>query len=441
MTEKMKPSGIAWIGDVPESWEICRIKDLCTIARGGSPRPIDEYLSDNPSDINWIRIGDTTKGNKYITQTEQKIIKQGISSSRMVYDGDLLLTNSMSFGQPYIMKTCGCIHDGWLVFSDYHRIDKLFLYYVLMSELCLVQFKTSVAGAVVENLSIDKVGISKIFLPSLEEQGAIVNFLDTQCAKIDGVIADIEKQIEILQKYKKSLITEAVTKGLKPDIPMRSSKVEYVSSVPDHWEEKRLNIVAYVRARLGWRGLTADEYVDEGYAFLSAFNIVDDKLDLSEELLNYITKFRYDESPEIKLHSGDVLLVKDGAGLGKCARIDDLPFETAPNGSLAVITPNEQLHYRYLYYFFVGDVFQQRINQIKNGMGVPHLPQGDLRKIVVPIPPMDEQIAISDYLDERCAIVDPLIEEKEKQLETMKQHKKSLIYEYVTGKKRVTEVN
>ena len=425
MTEKMKPSGIAWIGDVPQSWKISRLKYNVTCL-DERRIPVDAALR-NPGPYPYWGAGSIVDYvDNYIFDEELVLLGEDGAPFFDKYRPVAFLIAEKIWANNHIH-----------VIKGKPGICNRFLVHYLNS----VEYREYINGSILNKLTQGNMNEIVCPIPSDVEQEAIADFLDSQCAKIDGVIADIEKQIEILQKYKKSLITEAVTKGLKPDIPMRSSKVEYVSSVPDHWEEKRLNIVAYVRARLGWRGLTADEYVDEGYAFLSAFNIVDDKLDLSEELLNYITKFRYDESPEIKLHSGDVLLVKDGAGLGKCARIDDLPFETAPNGSLAVITPNEQLHYRYLYYFFVGDVFQQRINQIKNGMGVPHLPQGDLRKIVVPIPPMGEQIAISDYLDERCAIVDPLIEEKEKQLETMKQHKKSLIYEYVTGKKRVTEVN
>ena len=446
MTEKMKPSGITWIGDVPVGWDVKRVKYVIqNNADGIKVGPFGSALTNEVvsgeegkykiyGQANLIR-KDFDYGDNFVTEENYRRL-----INYEVLPDDIAVSMMGTIGK------CSVVPHGIMPgIMDSHLI-KIRLsnkmnprYFEYIYESCVVyeQLVVNSKGSIMNGLNSTIVKSVFLAVPSFDEQVAIADFLDAQCAKIDSVIADIEKQIETLQKYKKSLITEAVTKGLNPNVPMRKSKIEYVSSVPDHWEEKRLNIVAYVRARLGWRGLTADEYVDEGYAFLSAFNIVDDKLDLSEELLNYITKFRYDESPEIKLHSGDVLLVKDGAGLGKCARIDDLPFETAPNGSLAVITPNEQLHYRYLHYFFVGDVFQQRINQIKNGMGVPHLPQGDLRKIVVPIPPMDEQMAISDYLDELCALVNPLLEAKEKQLQTMKQHRKSLIYEYVTGKKEV----
>ena len=207
----MKDSDIKWIGMIPKSWQICRIKDVCSLARGGSPRPIDEYLSYNDKDINWIKIGDTIKGYKYIDSTEQKIIKAGISKSRYVQKGDLILTNSMSFGQPYILNINGCIHDGWLVFSNYKGIDKLFLYYVLMSDICFYQFKKSVAGAVVENLNIDKVASSKILVPPLYIQEKIISYLEDKCNKIDELVEDKQKQIEKMERYKKSLIYEYVT--------------------------------------------------------------------------------------------------------------------------------------------------------------------------------------------------------------------------------------
>ena len=438
MTEKMKPSGIAWIGDVPESWEICRIKDLCTIARGGSPRPIDEYLSDNPSDINWIRIGDTTKGNKYITQTEQKIIKQGISSSRMVFDGDLLLTNSMSFGQPYIMKTCGCIHDGWLVFSDYHRIDKLFLYYVLMSELCLVQFKTSVAGAVVENLSIDKVGISKIFLPSLEEQGAIVNFLDTQCAKIDSVIADIEKQIETLQKYKKSLITEAVTKGLDQSVPMKDSGVACIGLVPATWNYKKLGYMAEVTKLAGFEFTDYFEYVDEGVIAVRGLNLKN--FDISLVDIQHIPEKTSDMLPRSQVHYNDVLISYAGT-VGSIGLITDTNrrYHLAPN--VGKVTILSELIPRYLAYYLVSYAGQEHIDQLKNKNAQESISMENIRRIKVLVPTQAEQQNICDYLDKKVGEIDTLIGGQQKKLELMQAHKKSQIYEYVTGKKRVTEVN
>lgn len=208
---EMKDSGISVYDKLPITWNLCRIKDCCQIVRGGSPRPINNYMSDNQDDINWIRISDTTKGHKYIDRTEQKIKKLGMSSSRLVHKGDLLLTNSMSFGQPYILNIDGCIHDGWLAFSQYKNISKEFLFYTLMSELCAMQFVLSVSGSVVVNLNIDKVGETKIFIPNMEKQKEIVSYLDNILADINDVIEEKKEQLETLEQYKKSLIYEYVT--------------------------------------------------------------------------------------------------------------------------------------------------------------------------------------------------------------------------------------
>ena len=127
--------------DIPDSWEWIHLGDVCTIARGGSPRPIQQFLTDAPDGINWIKISDSDKGGKYINSTKERIIKEGVTKSRMVHSGDFLLTNSMSFGRPYILNVDGCIHDGWLVLSGYAEVyDRDFLYHMLSSAFAYNQF-------------------------------------------------------------------------------------------------------------------------------------------------------------------------------------------------------------------------------------------------------------------------------------------------------------
>lgn len=212
---------------------------------------------------------------------------------------------------------------------------------------------------------------------------------------------------------------------------MKDSGLEWIGEIPSDWDVTRIGYESWIRARLGWKGLKAEEYVDEGFAFLSAFNIVDDKLQW--ENLNFINQQRYDESPEIKLKKGDILLVKDGAGIGKCARIDSLPIGAATtNGSLAVISTHAKLSYRYLYFYLLSPIFQNYIYRLMNGMGVPHLSQEELRKIQIPFPPLDEQKRIADFLDAKCADIDQIRADIEKQIEILTDYKKSVITEAVT---------
>jgi len=174
--------------EIPDSWVWVRLGTVLVIARGGSPRPIQQYLTTEPDGINWIKIGDTDKGGKYIYKTKEKIRPEGVTKSRMVHSGDFLLTNSMSFGRPYILKTDGCIHDGWLVLSnrfDCYSVD--FIYYILSSPFAYYQFCDSVSGAVVKNLNSDKVSNALFPLPPLNEQRRIVQRIEELFPLVKGL--------------------------------------------------------------------------------------------------------------------------------------------------------------------------------------------------------------------------------------------------------------
>ncbi len=195
--------------DIPKNWEWVRLGQVIKIARGGSPRPINSFLTNDKDGINWIKIGDTEKNSKYINSSKEKIIKEGIKNSRYVKKGDFLLTNSMSFGRPYILNINGCIHDGWLVISEYKKnYDKDFLYHMLSSNFTYSQFSNVVSGSVVKNLNTEKV-INSIFpLPPLEEQKRIVEKVE----KLQELIKNLKEIYSSDEKnrnnFKKSLLTE-----------------------------------------------------------------------------------------------------------------------------------------------------------------------------------------------------------------------------------------
>ena len=160
-------------------WKQRKLKDLVVIERGGSPRPIEEYLiKDNEEDgLNWIKIGDAPKLGNRIVQTAEKIKRSGLSKTREVFPGDLILSNSMSFGQPYISSIYGCIHDGWLLIRDVHNIfDKEFLCELLGTEQMLTQYKSLAAGSAVNNLNKDLVGNTIVKYPSIQEQISLSKF-------------------------------------------------------------------------------------------------------------------------------------------------------------------------------------------------------------------------------------------------------------------------
>lgn len=180
---------------LPRGWEWVRLGNIAEIERGGSPRPIDAFLTDDPDGLNWIKIGDTEKGSKFITSTKQKIRKEGLTKTRLVYPGDFLLTNSMSFGRPYITLIEGCIHDGWLRIHPPSNLEKNFLYLLLSSPVVATFFGKAAAGAVVQNLNADKVRDLPIPLPPLAEQARIVAKVDeliTLCNKLENQLIQAE---------------------------------------------------------------------------------------------------------------------------------------------------------------------------------------------------------------------------------------------------------
>lgn len=182
------------------SWEQVKLGDIFEIARGGSPRPIDQYITDDPNGLNWISIKDASNSSKYIYKTEKKIKPEGLHKTRLVHPDDFLLTNSMSFGRPYIMKTTGCIHDGWLVLSaDKSRVDTEYFYHLLGSDFMYRKFAGLAAGAVVKNLNTELVKSVSVPLPPLAEQRRIASILDQADELRQKRQQAIEKLDQLLQ--------------------------------------------------------------------------------------------------------------------------------------------------------------------------------------------------------------------------------------------------
>jgi restriction endonuclease S subunit len=195
---------------VRKGWEVRKLGDICEIARGGSPRPIQQFITNDPSGVNWIKISDATASGKYIYNTKEKITRAGVQRSRMVNDGDFILSNSMSFGRPYIMKTSGCIHDGWLVLSDKRGVfDQDYLYHFLGSNSAYRQFDNLAAGSTVRNLNIDLAKRVEVPLPPLNEQKRIVAILDEAFEGVAAVVANAEKNLanarELFESYLNSV--------------------------------------------------------------------------------------------------------------------------------------------------------------------------------------------------------------------------------------------
>ena len=189
---------------IDPNWNEIKIGEICKIERGASPRPIDKFMTKDPKGFNWIKIGDTKNSDKYITQTAYKVTIQGAKKSRKVFIGDFILSNSMSFGRPYIMKIEGYIHDGWLRISeDATKVNKDYLYYILGSKVVIDQFERSATGGVVRNLNSELVKNVKIPLPPLEIQKQIVDRIENEKLLVESN----KKIIEIFEEKIKNTIS------------------------------------------------------------------------------------------------------------------------------------------------------------------------------------------------------------------------------------------
>ena len=204
-------SGRTRVDGFDGEWTELTLGDFLKIGRGASPRPIDAYLTQNPNGVNWIKIGDAPRHGKYIVHTEEKITPAGASHSVPVSAGDFILSNSMSFGRPYILSVSGCIHDGWLKLYDYQSsADKEFLYYLLSSATVKEQYETYAAGSGVQNLNKNVVKQVVVQLPSVEEQRVIASVLSSMDSEIDGLEDEREKMIQIREGVMDDLLTGRV---------------------------------------------------------------------------------------------------------------------------------------------------------------------------------------------------------------------------------------
>ena len=208
MLEKMFPQNGSNAPEIrfkgfTEAWEQRKFSDLVQIERGGSPRPIDDFITDSPDGLNWLKIGDAPAQGNYITKTAEKIKPEGLSKTREVHPGDLILSNSMSFGKPYIMGIDGCIHDGWLLIRNTYKVfDLTFLCHLLGTPQMIIQYKSLAAGSTVNNLNKELVGNTVVTIPTIKEQRVLGQYLET----LDNLITLHQRELEKLKNLKKACL-------------------------------------------------------------------------------------------------------------------------------------------------------------------------------------------------------------------------------------------
>ena len=389
MKENKKTPDIRFKG-FTDDWEQRKFSDLVTIERGGSPRPIDKYITNDKNGLNWIKIGDAPEQGNYITQTAEKIKPEGLAKTREVHPGDLILSNSMSFGRPYIMAIDGCIHDGWLAIRDTEKnFDLKFLCTLLGTDNMLNQYKSMAAGSTVNNLNKELVGGTKVLLPIMNEQVQIGQYF----SQIDNLITLHQRECDQLKELKKTM--------LKKMFPRDDSNIPEVrfAGFTDDWEQRKLiEVCDYV----DYRGKTPRK-TKTGVFLVTAKNVKDGYIDY-EASKEYISYNDYDEVmkrgiPEI----GDVLFTTE-APCGNVAQVDK------PNIALAqrIIKyrgKDNIINNNYLKYYLLAPTFQKNIDKKSSGGTVQGIKGSVLHQQAMQYPSYIEQQKVGMILN----IIDNLI--------------------------------
>ena len=360
-------------------WDYKKLGDVCTIERGGSPRPITDYITDSPDGVNWIKIGDAKEGSKYITSTKEKIKKEGVKKSRYVHKGDFILSNSMSFGRPYILDVDGCIHDGWLVIHDDNNVFiKDYLYYLLASPVMYAKFKQLAVGGVVNNLNSALVRKVEIPIPNMTTQEVIVKELD----KINKLISLKKQQLADYDNLAQSIFYEMFGD------PLENEK---------GWEVKKLsnNVQEMFLGPFG-SALKVDSYVDKKDAFCMVYeqkHAIQGRLDLDNHFIN---EEKYNSLRRFEVKGGDFIMSCRGT-IGKLYKLPN----DAPKGiihpSLMKIRIKEDVYdSTYFKYMLVKIVANERTNGNCVQMAIT---AKELGKKTLPLPPLPLQQAFAQRIE------------------------------------------
>lgn len=417
---EMKDSGIEWIGNVPATWERCKIKNvISSIGSGTTPTSsnIDYY---NSEDICWIQSGDLYK-TSYISNTAVSLSAKALHLSALqIYAAPFIVVAmyGASVGNIAISTIDACSNQACCCIKPDNNNDLKFMYYWL--SMCKIDFLSQSIGGGQPNISQSKIKNQFYYRPQLSEQKVIANFLDSKCSEIDALSADIQKEIEILEQYKRSVITEAVTKGLNPDVEMKDSGVPWIGKMPANWTcIKGKYILKYMQ-----KPVKTDDGVitcfRDGEVTLRS-NRREDGFTMADKEIGYQG-----------IDVGD-LVVHGMDGFAGAIGISDSRGKASPVLNVLDSRQNKKYIMYYLRSMAYGDVFAALATGIR--VRSCDLRWNKLSVLLYPVPPLEEQAEIVQYIEDTLNKVNGVISEKKQQLTVIDSYKKSLIYEYVTGKK------
>lgn len=420
---QMKDSKIEWVGEIPENWEVKPIRAL--------------FVENNNKNV----LGKETKAlqfkfgeivpKKNFNAADDEYVADTILKYNIV-DKDMIVINGLNLNFDFVTKRVGLVKERGIITSAYmsfyikddKSVSPYYANYLLKSYDNCTAFH-NMGGGVRKILTFEELKHNLFLLPPLTEQKEIAEYLDEKCGEIDALLADIKDEIETLEQYKRSVITESVTKGLNPSAPMKNSGIEWVGEIPEHWEIHPLYYYFSERKRKNILGK------ETNLLSLSYGKVIRKDINTSEGLLpeNY-NGYNIVEQGDIVLRLTD--LQNDKRSL-RTGLIKERGILTSAYVTIKPIKAICSSYFHYaLHSYDIMKVFYNMGNGVRQGLNYD-----ELSKCALIAPPLSEQQEIAEYLDKKCAEIDAVISDKQTEIQTLESYKKSLIYEYVTGKKEV----
>lgn len=428
---KMKDSGVEWIAEIPNSWEIKKFKYFFDIIGGNGFK--DEFQGNETGEIPFCKASDINGNSKYVSgaknyvsyelATSQKYNIIPANSILISKIGEALRKNHRK------INTIPCIVDNNCEAFTTNRDDNIvFLYYVMK----YVDMNWFDNGGTIPSVNNSKLKEFYLPFPNILIQEKLAKYLDEKCAKIDKIIEKQQAAIEKLKEYKLSIITEAVTKGLNPDVVMNDSGVKWIGKIPLNWNVTSLGALS-ISMRNGYVGPTRDIFYDEGIPYIQSLHVKDGTISFEKE--KYFVSEEWGEKHP-KVYEGQLLIVQTG-DIGQVGLVSK-----EMNGynchALIIVTVNEEyIMPTFLSYYLRSHVGKELLLDTKTGALLPHLNSGKIKVTPIVCPSIEEQSEIVKFLNQKCSCINEIISKKEVILGKLHDYKKSLIYEVVTGKKEV----
>lgn len=428
-----RPSGVEWLGEIPEHWEVLKLKHLC-IRYGlyGANVPANYYSSDG---VRFIRTTDISLYGQLIG--EGVFVPETSVNDYVLEDGDLLLSRSGTIGRSFLYERSvhgPCAYAGYLVrFVLNRRIFPAYVARYTQSTAFESFVRSTAISSTIDNVNAAKFANSPVPLPTIPEQRAIAAFLDRETVKIDRLIAKNERLIELLQEKRSALITRCTTRGLEPDVPMKESGVAWLGRIPAHWDVIRLKRIA---KKIG-SGKTpkggADVYVEDGIKLIRSQNVHFGGLRLDD--VAYIDGATDEEMSGSRVEEGDVLLNITGASLGRCCVANLGESAANVNQHVCIIRPDHKRECSsFLAYSVESPAVQYQVFNNENGVSRDALNFEQIGALILTTPGIVEQREIVTYLNDETAKLDALMEKINQAIDRLKELRTALISAAVTGR-------